>query len=254
MSLAADRGQEGAPLLVLLHGLGATREVWRPMLRHAEGRWPGRWLAMDLPGHGRSPPSSDYSPMVQAAAVAQAILAERADAPVWVLGHSLGGVIGLALASGEFGSTPARVFALGVKTSWSEPELAKLSERASAPRKVFADRNAAVELYSKVSGLAGLAAASGPVAEAGIAPCDGGWRLAMDPKANSVGPPDMAGLVAAARAPIFLAAGELDPMCSLADMRTWDAGACLLPGLGHNAMVEDPAAVWAWVNALAKAA
>jgi pimeloyl-ACP methyl ester carboxylesterase len=44
------------PVLLLLHGLGATGGVWqgwRPLLAR---RWPGHWLAPDLPGHGESPP------------------------------------------------------------------------------------------------------------------------------------------------------------------------------------------------------
>lgn len=253
MELAADRGEEGAPRLVLLHGLGATREVWGPMLRLAKGHWPGGWLALDLPGHGRSPPSFDYSPKAQAAAVARAVLAEGAEGPVWVVGHSLGGVIGLALASGAFGFTPSQVCALGVKTAWSEIELTALSQRASAPRKVFSERAGAVELYLKVSGLAGLVADSGPAAVAGVEACEGGWQLAMDPRANAVGDPGIAGLVAGARAPIHLAAGEKDAMSPLAELRTWDARAFRLPGLGHNAMVENPTAVWAWLNDPAKA-
>jgi pimeloyl-ACP methyl ester carboxylesterase len=57
----------------------------------------------------------------------------------------------------------------------------------------------------------------------------------------------MARLIADARCPIRLAAGERDPMSKLGDLRRWDPQAETLPGLGHNAMVEDPAAVWAWL-------
>jgi pimeloyl-ACP methyl ester carboxylesterase len=43
-------GGAGEPLLLLLHGLGATADVWegwRPLLAE---RWPGRWVAPDLAG------------------------------------------------------------------------------------------------------------------------------------------------------------------------------------------------------------
>ena len=50
--LAAFEGGQGDRLLVLLHGMGATAGVWSRML--AEPRWHGRWLALDLPGHGGS--------------------------------------------------------------------------------------------------------------------------------------------------------------------------------------------------------
>jgi pimeloyl-ACP methyl ester carboxylesterase len=48
-------GGNGARVLLLLHGLGATGDVWdrwQPLLAR---RWTGRWLAPDLPGHGGSP-------------------------------------------------------------------------------------------------------------------------------------------------------------------------------------------------------
>jgi pimeloyl-ACP methyl ester carboxylesterase len=52
--LRVHGGGSGEPVLLLLHGLGATGDVWegwRPLLAR---RWPGRWLAPDLPGHGGS--------------------------------------------------------------------------------------------------------------------------------------------------------------------------------------------------------
>ena len=52
MKLEADRGGSGDRLLLLLHGMGATRHAWRPML--AQSRWDGSWIAPDLRGHGAS--------------------------------------------------------------------------------------------------------------------------------------------------------------------------------------------------------
>src|SRR6185437_903466 len=93
--LRVHHGGSGEPLLVLLHGLGATGDVWdrwRPLLAE---RWPGRWLAPDLPGHGGSPPLARYTFDGFAAAVASVI---GLNTDTVVLGHSLGGVVGLALA------------------------------------------------------------------------------------------------------------------------------------------------------------
>ena len=59
MQLAFDRGGEGDRLLVLLHGHGATRHVWQPMLD--ANRWNGAWLALDLRGHGASAHAESYS-------------------------------------------------------------------------------------------------------------------------------------------------------------------------------------------------
>ena len=106
--LRVHEGGSGEPVLLLLHGLGATGDVWegwRPLLAQ---RWPGRWLAPDLPGHGGSPPLPGYTFESLATAVADLV---GTSARTVVLGHSLGGVVGLALASGAFaggGSRPGR--------------------------------------------------------------------------------------------------------------------------------------------------
>ena len=68
--LRVQEGGSGEPVLLLLHGLGATGDVWdgwRPLLAR---RWPGRWLAPDLPGHGGSQPLPEYTFDAMAAAVA----------------------------------------------------------------------------------------------------------------------------------------------------------------------------------------
>ncbi|MFD4253277.1 alpha/beta fold hydrolase [Amycolatopsis thermoflava] len=55
-----------------------------------------------------------------------------------------------------------------------------------------------------------------------------------------MGARDLDGLLATARAPVILAADEHDPMCPAERLPD---GAVILPGLGHNAHVEDPAAL-----------
>ena len=60
----------------------------------------------------------------------------------------------------------------------------------------------------------------------------------------------MRGLLAAADAPLVLARGENDPLQTTAQLRELDPDAVELPGLGHNAQVEGPAAVWALVRRL----
>jgi pimeloyl-ACP methyl ester carboxylesterase len=247
MELATDRGGKGAPLLVLLHGLGATREVWGPMIGRVESVWPGGWLAPDLPGHGRSQAIQDYAPAIQAAHVADLVRAETADGEVVVVGHSMGGVVALTLAGGAQGLRPARVFGLGIKVAWTPAEREAMSARAAAPPKVFSTQAEAIDRYLKVSGLAGLVTSDSPMAQAGVVRTEGGWRLAVDPRTHGVGAPDMPALKAAATAPIHLASGGRDAMSGLADLRRWDPGAEALPGLGHNAMIEKPDTVWAWI-------
>jgi pimeloyl-ACP methyl ester carboxylesterase len=228
-------GGHGDPLLLLLHGLGATSDVWagwQPMLAD---RWPGRWLAPDLPGHGGSAPLPEYTFDALAAAVRP--LVEPGGRTV-VLGHSLGGVVGLALAAG--GAPVAAVAGLGIKVSWTDDELGKAQALARRPVTWFDSRDEAAERHLRVSGLAGLLAADDPAVAAGLVQEDGRWRLALDPRAFGVGAPDMAGLVARSPAAVTLARGELDPMNSDEQLGQWGVPVVTFSGLGHNAHVESP--------------
>lgn len=236
MKLACDRGGSGDRLLVLLHGLGAARAVWQPML--AGNRWDGSWIAADLRGHGASPHAESYAPTLHAADVAETIGAAWRE--IVVLGHSMGGVVALALASGWFGVQPARVHGLGIKVAWNDEELAGLNKMAAAPVRWFATRDEAAARYLKS---AGLAATERPAIVEG----ESGWRLAADPAAASIGAPPMTALTAAAAAPVHLARGESDRMVSLEQLRAYDSHAVDIAGAGHNAMVERPDAVWDWL-------
>jgi pimeloyl-ACP methyl ester carboxylesterase len=235
--LRVHGGGSGEPLLVLLHGLGATGDVWdrwRPLLTR---RWPGRWLAPDLSGHGGSPPLSAYSFDRLAGEVAGIV---PPGAPLIVFGHSLGGVVGLALASGRFPVAVQAVIGLGIKVAWTGEDLDRAQAAARRPRAWFASREEAAARYLRVSGLAGLLPASDPAVDAGLREQDGGWRLAMDPGAFAVGAPDMAQLLARSQAPVTLARGEHDPMNTDAQLARLGPPAVTLPGLGHNAHVENP--------------
>jgi pimeloyl-ACP methyl ester carboxylesterase len=54
-------GGVGEPVLLLVYGLGATGDVWGRWVPLLTERWPGRWLAPDLPGHGGSGTLPGYS-------------------------------------------------------------------------------------------------------------------------------------------------------------------------------------------------
>jgi pimeloyl-ACP methyl ester carboxylesterase len=218
--------------LLLLHGLGATGAVWDGLT----GLLDRPWLAPDLPGHGGSARLPRYSFGGMAAAIAD----ELPDiGPFVVVGHSLGGVVALALASGWFGIDVAAVVAVGVKVEWSEADLARAAAIAARPVRVYATRAEAERAYLKTAGLTDIALAD----PAGLTATDDGWRLTLDPATFAVGAPDMPGLLAAARCPVTLAAGEHDPMSRPEQLRALLSSAVTLPGLGHNAHVEDPAAL-----------
>jgi pimeloyl-ACP methyl ester carboxylesterase len=235
--LRVHQGGRGEPVLLLLHGLGATGDVWqgwRPLL---DQRWPGRWLAPDLPGHGGSPPLPGYTFKSLAATVAGIT---DGGAPTVVLGHSLGGVVGLALADGEFDVPVQAVIGLGIKVAWTEEDLDRARAVARRPTAWFDSRDEAAARYLRVSGLAGLLAADDAAVDAGLRAEDGRWRLAMDSGAFAVGAPDMAQLLARTQAPVTLARGEHDAMSTGEQLTRLGVPVVTLPGLGHNAHVENP--------------
>jgi pimeloyl-ACP methyl ester carboxylesterase len=200
-------------------------------------RWPGRWSAPDLPGHGGSPPAAAYSFDSFAAAVAGIV---APSAHIVVLGHSLGGVVGLALASGRFPVAVQAVIGLGIKVVWTEDDLDRAQAAAHRPPAWYSSRDEAAARYLRVSGLAGLLPTDDPAVDGGLYEQDGRWRLAMDPGAFAVGAPDMAQLLARSQAPVILARGEHDPMNTDEHLARLGAPTVTLPGLGHNAHVESP--------------
>jgi pimeloyl-ACP methyl ester carboxylesterase len=236
VSLYVERGGDGEPVLLLLHGLGASGAVWQGLTGH----WPGSWIAPDLPGHGRSERLRRYSFGSLAAGVAAELEPGRRYA---VLGHSLGGVIALALGSGWFGVEVTAVCGLGIKVRWSAEELAKAAAVAAKPARTFDTRAEAAERALRVAGLTGLVPPDSPLVDTGLVAAGGGWRLAHDPATFGLGAPDMAGLLAACRAPVILAAGERDPMSPRDHLLDLRPDAVTLAGVGHNAQVEDPAAL-----------
>jgi pimeloyl-ACP methyl ester carboxylesterase len=245
-----EEGGDGPDLLVLLHGLGATGAVWGPLCAGARERWRGRWLVVDLPGHGGSEPLPSYAVGQQAATVGRSVLprVDRAGQLV-VVGHSLGGVIGLALATGWFGMTPNRVFGVGIKIAWSDDELRRLATLATQPAKTFSTEDEAWDRYLKVSGLAAIAGTASPILARGVAREGAGWRLAMDPAANGVGKPPLPDLLRLARCPVHLGRGQHDALVTLEQTRSLDPAAEDLGPHGHNVMVEAPDRVWDWVAA-----
>ncbi|GGK39424.1 alpha/beta hydrolase [Pilimelia terevasa] len=223
--------------LLLLHGMGGNAAVWsgwRPLL---DERWPGPWRAVDLPGHGAAPPLARYTFDALAAAVA----AELDPGPRYaVIGHSLGGVVGLALAAGTHGVAVGAVVGVGVKVAWSAEELTRAAALAARPAWSCDERAEAARRFLRVAGLEGLVDADHPAVGAGIRKAGGRWRLAMDPAAYGVGAPDMAALLAACPVPVLLARGAADPMVDTAQLAALGRPPAVLDDLGHSAHVESP--------------
>jgi pimeloyl-ACP methyl ester carboxylesterase len=238
---AGGEGAEGVPTLVLLHGLGVNTRAWDAFLPLVKKHWPGRWIAPDLRGHGRSGHRPPYSYGTHAADVAGLLMQ---DEDIAVIGHSMGGVVAMALATGWFGPQVRCALAFGVKLSWQDEEVEKLRQLATGPARLFDTHKEAVERYMLVSGMKGLIAADSQTALSGVSEIDGKFRLTSDPAINAVAGPPVEAFFHAAAAPVRLAAGAGDVMVTRRQMNALDPEAVVVDGAGHNLHIERPDALW----------
>lgn len=233
--------------LLLLHGLGGNAGVWAgtaDLLGGGELTGPG-WLALDLPGHGNAAPLPAYTYPACAQEVAAAL---PADTEIDVLGHSFGGVVGLALAA----LRPVRsVVTLGMRVVWPAEFVAALAGLAAKPPRAFAKRAEAAAFLLRINGLGDLLAEDSEFVRRGLREdADGRWWLQNDPRVLGVGEPPFDELLVAATTAgttVTLAHGTGDSMVAVGDYdglaARHGASTLVLPGLGHNAHVEDPRAV-----------
>jgi pimeloyl-ACP methyl ester carboxylesterase len=235
-----ESGGSGSRVFLLLHGLGATAAVWSGVRRVIEQRALGRWVAPDLSGHGGSARQHHYTVGGHAAEVVESV-GNAQD--LFVVGHSLGAYIGLALASRWFGVEVAGVLGVGPKITWSEADLQGSRELASRPVRWYATAEEAWARYRRVSGLDAAVAPTDEWLARGVAKGEEGWRLSQDPRTFGVAGAPFDSLATSARARLILARGERDQMVSTAELRAHASDVVEIAGCGHNAQVEKPEAI-----------
>ena len=92
-------GPEGAPPILVLHGITGSRRYWLPRILPLARRH--RLIIPDLPGFGLSPkPFTDYTPGFFVETMMGLLDHEGlGDRKVQVVGHSLGSIVGLEIAA-----------------------------------------------------------------------------------------------------------------------------------------------------------
>ena len=244
-----ESGGEGSRGALLLHGLGATAAVWNSVRQALQERGTMRWLAVDLTGHGGSDWQSSYSVGELAARLAE-FLQQQPIRELFIVGHSLGAYVALALASGWFGIAVRGVLGIGPKINWPPADVQAARELASRPVRWYATEEEAWTRYRRVSGLSADIVPGKESLARGAVKAESGWRLAQDARTFAVAGAPFASLAASATAPVLLARGEHDPMVSLQELRPHASQAHDITGRGHNVHVEDPAAVVALLEQL----
>jgi pimeloyl-ACP methyl ester carboxylesterase len=236
-----DTGGDG-PVVVFLHGLGGSRNVWAAQLEACRERgWRG--IAYDQRGAGRSAkPPGPYSVELwadDACAVLDVLEVERAA----LVGHSVGCMIS-AHAAVRLGERAWALAVLGGGLAW-RPEAAPVFEQrvelARAGRMdEIADAVAQTGLSERcrredprlLGLMRELIASNDPAAYAE-------WSAATAPAAM----PDLSAL----RCPLLAACGSEDPVTPPATAKTLAAAAAdgssgTVEGAAHWCGVEDPAA------------
>jgi len=88
-------GEAGQPVLVLLHGLFGSAANWGSIARRLADRY--RVLVPDLRNHGQSPHTHDHSYPAMVEDL-RALFAQTAIERAVIVGHSMGGKVGMQLA------------------------------------------------------------------------------------------------------------------------------------------------------------
>ena len=123
-----DRGE--GPALFFVHGFLNDASVWTAVIDELETDF--RCIAVDLPGHGRSPGNGagTYGRDLVLGDL-RAVMDETECGPVVMVGHSLGGYLSLAMAIED----PHRVTGLGLVGAgpgFRNPDYARAVERFCA--------------------------------------------------------------------------------------------------------------------------
>lgn len=84
-------GREGAPVVVLVHGLGLCREIWTPCINTFAQKY--RVISYDLYGHGKSEPSKKAASLTVYSKQIASLLNELNIPKAAIVGFSIGGMI-----------------------------------------------------------------------------------------------------------------------------------------------------------------
>jgi pimeloyl-ACP methyl ester carboxylesterase len=248
---AGDRGG-GAPdstrePLLLIHGLGANKSVWDPVVPLLAADF--EVIALDLPGFGAAPslpPGVEPTTAAMAGALRDQLAARGIERP-HVAGNSLGGWVGLEL--GRIGAARS-VTCLSPAGLWRTP----IGPRSSRAREWARRLRPLVGLALHIAPLRRRALSTFSAHPERVPPAAGrelvlgwidadGYEGANKAMREHVFEP--AGYPSAAEVPVTIAWAELDRLVGPPRPECRPAGAefVVLPDVGHTPMWDDPALV-----------
>jgi pimeloyl-ACP methyl ester carboxylesterase len=159
--------------IVLVHGGAAHSRWWDHIGPLLANGW--RVVAMDLSGHGDSGRRGSYSLDTWAREVLAVVADAGTAASSVVIGHSMGGLVTLRLAT-LAGSRIAGAVAIDSPVRDMAPEdRAARQRRAFGPLRVYPTRQAAMARFRPIPDQPTLAYIAEHVAATSIRPAEGGW-------------------------------------------------------------------------------
>ena len=243
-------GPPGPAGLLLVHGGAAHARWWdhiAPLL--AAGR---RVVAIDLSGHGDSGRRDRYLVRRWGDEI-MAVVQDAGLGRATVVGHSLGGLVTLHVAS-RSGHQLAGAVAIDCPVGEASPaDRAAAEARAYAPARVHEDRRALAARFRPLPDQEMLPYVRNHIAETSIRAADGGWSWKFDPAVfrNDIELPEFTSpgcpvvLVRAERGMLTapLAAGIVDRL-------EHPVPVVELPDAGHAPMLDQPLALVAVLRTL----
>jgi pimeloyl-ACP methyl ester carboxylesterase len=140
---------DGAPVL-LLHGLSSSRDTWHDVAARLASTY--RVYALDQRGHGESARTPDAYRVEQYGPDAVDLIANIIDAPVALIGHSLGGLVSAHVAGmhpscvrGAFLEDPPLY--MGDKETFNTTIFATMFPMAQAALRDMRDRGASLDEF-----------------------------------------------------------------------------------------------------------
>lgn len=255
----ASGGKPGAPVLVLIHGLGKHASGdWLPVLPALAQHY--RVLVFDLPGFGRSDrPDAVLSPQKYADLV-HWLIARHTSEPVFVVGHSLGAAVAL-LHSHTYPRQVRRLLlidAAGIlQTAVYARHLTRVPDQSDRPLLVRHFFQQGQRIVNQVSGkLQDLTARNADTLTA-MAGSERARELLYRDRSNisaalGLANQDFSGVVRDIGTPVWILWGEDDVVAPLRTARAlhWllpRSKLEVLPGVGHVPMSQAPVLATRWL-------
>ena len=240
----ALHGPQGAPLVVLIHGLGLNLALWDRTIPALTPQY--RVLAYDISGHGLTPHPLQGPSLQALAAQTAGLLDHLGVGQAAIIGFSLGGMIARRFAQGY----PQRTLCLGVLHSPHRRSPAAQTAILNRVRQAQADGPIATADAALVRWFSDAFRAGNPAMMDQVR----AWILANDPAtyphyyrlfADAVA--EVVAPIPAIRCPALVIAADQDhgnspAMAHAIAAEIAGAETVILPNLRHMALMEDPAA------------